>query len=90
MLTLFQTTSRLLDSFPHASTTSSALGGITGGDLPLPSQAKIQRLNELATSKLSDIISHASAGDAYWQGYEQSEVISARQLLDREIQPIKR
>lgn len=80
----------MLRSFPQTSTAALASAGISSGDLPPPSQAKVQKLNELATSKLLDIIRHASTGDADWQGYEQSEIIAAQELLDREQQPIER
>ncbi len=52
-------------------------------------QDKCRKLNELATSKLAEIITHVSAGDAGWQGYKESEVIVARQLLDSEFQLTK-
>lgn len=67
----------------QASRTALGLGSdAVGINSPSLSQDKCRKLNELATSKLADIITHVSAGDAAWQGYEESEVIGARQLLD--------
>jgi hypothetical protein len=38
----------------------------------------------LATKKLGEIVRRASAGETGWTGYEQAEIIAARELLDRD------
>ena len=88
MLMFGKVTSKLLQSHPQASRTTSTIGSGTAGLISPPLRAKDQKLNELATSKLADIVAHYAAGDAGWQGYKESEVIAARQLLDLESQPI--
>lgn len=53
-------------------------------DLPPPSLATVKKLEELATAKLGEIIRNYSSGKKGWTGYEQAEVIAARELLDRD------
>ncbi|MCJ1368555.1 hypothetical protein MMC16_007699 [Acarospora aff. strigata] len=84
------TTDRLLRSVSYTSSTAPSAASDVSGETNLPSRTKVQKLHELATSKLADIVTHFSAGDANWQGYEQSEIIAARQLLDSDISFIKR
>ena len=52
-------------------------------------RVKCGKLNELATSKLAEILTRVSAGNASRQGYEESEVIAARQLLNNETKSTK-
>jgi ER membrane protein complex subunit 2 len=59
-------------------------------DLPLPSTATLQRLSELATAKLSEVVRRHTAGEARWQGYEESEIAAARNLLSTEAPVIAR
>ena len=49
-----------------------------------PSIATVQHLNEVATVKLAEIIRKASTQTTGWQGYDESEIIAARELLDRD------
>jgi len=49
----------------------------------LPLLKTIERLNELATAKLGEIVRKHSSGEKGWQGYEEAEIIAARALLDR-------
>lgn len=79
-----QVTSRLLQSFMPTSKTATVVGSDTVEGISPSLRAKCHKLNELATSKLAEIITHVSAGDLGWQGYKESEVIVARQLLDSE------
>lgn len=72
----------------QASKTTSTVGSDTVAGTP-SSRAKYQKLNELATSELADILTHVSAGAGSWQGYKEAEVIAARQLLDNESQSPK-
>lgn len=53
-------------------------------DLPLPTLSTVERLNELATAKLAEIIRHYTAGEKGWDGYDEAEVIATRALLDRD------
>lgn len=57
------------------------------GDLAPPSIATIQKLHELATSKLAEIVRRSGSGEAGWD-YDQSELIAARALLDRDTQAV--
>ncbi len=59
-------------------------------DLPLPSLSTVHRLNELATTKLAEIIRRSSTRENGWEGYEESEIIAARELLDRDAQDLRR
>ncbi|TVY47720.1 TPR repeat protein [Lachnellula occidentalis] len=58
--------------------------------LPLPSVTNVERLNELATAKLAEIVRRNTSGDAGWQGYEKPEIIAAQELLNRDAAPITR
>ena len=44
----------------------------------------MKKLDELATKKLAEIVRRYSKGENGWTGYEEAEVIAARELLDRE------
>jgi hypothetical protein len=44
----------------------------------------VKKLEELATSKLAEIIRQFSSGKKGWTGYDEAEVIAARELLDRD------
>ncbi|KAI9808290.1 MAG: hypothetical protein M1825_004747 [Sarcosagium campestre] len=77
-------TSRLLSGAGEFKITSHPDG------LQPPSQVEVQKLNQLATAKLSEIIRRNSSGDKSWQGYDEGEVIAARELLDRDTQTIQR
>ncbi|KAL2170985.1 hypothetical protein VTG60DRAFT_4000 [Thermothelomyces hinnuleus] len=50
-------------------------------DFWLPDTNTIERLNELATAKLSEITRRSSANDRGWRGYSEAEVAAARELL---------
>jgi hypothetical protein len=50
--------------------------------LPLPDLKVVERLNETATAKLSEIVRRSVNGESGWEGYEQAEVIAAKALLD--------
>jgi hypothetical protein len=47
----------------------------------LPDTQTIERLNELATAKLSEIVRHSAANDRGWRGYSEAEIAAARELL---------
>lgn len=52
----------------------------------LPKQSTVEKLNEVATSKLAEIVRRYNASEKPWQGYNADEVAAARQLL-RETRP---
>ncbi|KAK3373780.1 hypothetical protein B0T24DRAFT_274470 [Lasiosphaeria ovina] len=60
------------------------------GGLRLPDTSTIERLNELATAKLSEIVRHSTAGDRGWRGYDEVEVAAARELLSEDASAASR
>lgn len=62
---------------PQASRQSKSDSG-----LALPDLKTVERLNETATAKLSEIVRKSVNGEPGWGGYEQAEVIAAKALLD--------
>lgn len=50
----------------------------------LPDVTMLQNLNELATKKLAEIVRRNGAQERLWQGYDESEVAAARDLLSKE------
>jgi hypothetical protein len=48
----------------------------------LPDLKTVERLNETATAKLSEIVRCNVSGESGWGGYEKAEVIAAKALLD--------
>jgi ER membrane protein complex subunit 2 len=48
----------------------------------VPDTATVERLAELATTKLAEIVRRSSAGDYYWRGYGEAEIAAARELLE--------
>nr|POE82714.1 tpr repeat protein oca3 [Quercus suber] len=54
------------------------------GDLAAPSHNVIQKLNELATTKLAEILRRNASGEKDWDGYSQPELAAARELLDKD------
>lgn len=52
--------------------------------MSLPSTHIIQKLEEIATNKLAEMIRNYKSGKKGWQGYEEAEIIAARELLDRD------
>lgn len=59
-------------------------------EFALPGTSTIERLNELATAKLSEIVRHSSAHDRGWRGYSEAEVAAARELLAGDATATKR
>lgn len=85
-----QTTTRLLQAMSKSSKPSPASSDVPGGDLAPPTLVSVQKLNEIATSKLAEILRRSSASEKGWDGYAHSELIAARELLDRDIKSIER
>lgn len=59
-------------------------------DLAVPSLKTIESLNEMATSKLTEIVRKSVAGEKGWTGFDEAEVIASRELLDRDVQKVSR
>jgi hypothetical protein len=53
-------------------------------EIPIPRIETVKKLEEIATAKLGDIVRNAGAGKSGWTGYDQAEIIAARELLDRD------
>jgi len=56
----------------------------------MPDLKTVERLDETATAKLSEIVRHSTAGEAGWEGYDKAEVIAAKELLNRDTANITR
>lgn len=54
------------------------------GDFSVPAVSTIERLNEKATQKLSEIVRRSTAKESGWRGYEESEVMEVQDLLSME------
>ncbi|KAB2100683.1 hypothetical protein AG0111_0g10921 [Alternaria gaisen] len=52
-------------------------------DIPVPNAQTVNKLEEIATNKLAEIIRLYKSGKKAWQGYDEAEIIAARELLDR-------
>ncbi|PMB67946.1 TPR repeat protein oca3 [Beauveria bassiana] len=50
---------------------------------PMPDTKTIQKLNQLATTKLAEIVRRHGAQEKLWQGYDAAEVAAARELLSK-------
>jgi len=81
------TTKRLLDVLQKSTKTVAPTSEI---EIPPPSTATAQRLHELATSKLAEAVRRSTAGERGWDGYDQAEIIAARELLDRDMSDVQR
>ncbi|KAI1355063.1 tetratricopeptide [Xylaria sp. FL0043] len=49
---------------------------------PMPAASTLQKLDEVATEKLAEIVRRNTAGEKNWQGYAEAEIAAARELLD--------
>ncbi|KUJ15579.1 uncharacterized protein LY89DRAFT_588507 [Mollisia scopiformis] len=58
--------------------------------LATPDSKTLERLNETATAKLSEIVRRSVAGEAGWEGFTKSEVIAAKALLETDAVKISR
>jgi hypothetical protein len=88
---IFQTTKKLLEVLPNAP--KSALNTTSDSsysDLPLPSVKSVEKLNEVATLKLAEIVRRSAAKERGWDGYDEAEIIAARALLDKDGQKVVR
>lgn len=87
-----QTTARLIEAIPNANNQKpqKASSEAGAGDQAPPTLESVKKLNEIATSKLGEIVRRSSSGEKGWDGYKQAELIAARELLDRDTQKIER
>ncbi|GAP89174.1 putative tetratricopeptide repeat domain-containing protein [Rosellinia necatrix] len=65
-----------------AGPTSKALKQTESEEWSVPASGTLQKLDETATEKLTEIIRRHSAGEKDWQGYEKAEIVAARELLE--------
>ncbi|KAH8804623.1 hypothetical protein F5884DRAFT_859245 [Xylogone sp. PMI_703] len=77
-----QVTSRLLTRLPQSSRSSKTEDGPA-----LPDLKTVERLNEMATAKLAEIVRRSTGGEPGWTGYEESEVAAAQELLKKDEAP---
>lgn len=54
------------------------------GDFSFPSTATIEKLDEKATEKLSEIVRRGTANEKGWSGYDETELTAAQELLSEE------
>ncbi|KAI9729066.1 MAG: hypothetical protein M1828_000151 [Chrysothrix sp. TS-e1954] len=87
---LKMTTSKLKDILSKISKTTLTSKPDGEDDFPLPSLETVEQLNELATSKLAEIVRKHSSKTRGWEGYDTAEVIAARALLDQNTRDTKR
>lgn len=50
----------------------------------------VEKLNEVATIKLAEMIRRSAAKERGWDGYDEAEIIAARALLDKDDQKVAR
>lgn len=79
------TSARLLTTLPQASRQPK-----TDSGLPTPDLRTVERLNETATAKLSEIVRRSTGGEDGWGGFDKAELIAAKALLDSEATKITR
>lgn len=76
-------TNQLLAAFPQTSRQSKSDNGLPGSD-----RKTIELLNQKATSKLAEIV--RQTGNSGHQGYDEGEIIAAKELLNSESNHIIR
>ncbi|KAF2098946.1 tetratricopeptide repeat protein [Rhizodiscina lignyota] len=81
------TAKKLLDALPRGGKGAIAT---SDGDLPPPPVETVEKLHEIATSKLAEIVRRGSAGEKGWEGYDEAELIAARALLDKDEEKVER
>jgi hypothetical protein len=59
-------------------------------ELALPDTNTIERLNELATAKLSEIVRRCAAHERGWRGYSEADIAAARELLGEDASATQR
>ena len=84
-LTIPQSTNRLIPLL-----SSSKSQKTSDSELPPPSLKTVEKLNEVATAKLSEIVRRSKSGERNWDGYSEAELIAAQELLNRDAQNVAR
>ena len=90
LLTHDKATDRLLEVLSNTKKSQQSSADPVNGDLAPPSISSVKKLNEAATAKLGEIVRRSSSGERGWDGYSESELIAARELLERGTQKIER
>ena len=49
----------------------------------MPEKTTVEALNQKATEKLAEIVRRYSAKEPQWQGYDESEIAAAKELLGK-------
>ncbi|CZT18048.1 related to kinetoplast-associated protein KAP [Ramularia collo-cygni] len=83
-------TTKLLDVLATSKKSQQAAADPVTGELATPSLAAVTKLNEVATSKLVEIVRRSASGEKDWDGYNAAEVIAARELIEKDVQKIQR
>lgn len=52
--------------------------------MQLPDTATLQKLNQLATQKLAEIVRRNKQREKGWTGYDAAEIEAARELLSKD------
>ncbi|KAB5575986.1 hypothetical protein GE09DRAFT_611481 [Coniochaeta sp. 2T2.1] len=73
-------TTKLLNDPPK----SAAVKATDLDEFPAPTTATVEKLNELATAKLSEIVRRFTAKERQWRGYDEAEIEAARNLLAKD------
>ncbi|KAK8041154.1 hypothetical protein PG994_014161 [Apiospora phragmitis] len=71
------TTTQLLNDPPKPSKQAESDG------LSPPNLSTLQKLDGLATEKLGEITRRFTAGERGWRGFEEAEIVAARELLEK-------
>ncbi|KAI9663502.1 MAG: hypothetical protein M1831_002511 [Alyxoria varia] len=79
-------TSKLIHLLPSSGASLDVRKNADDNELPIPPLKTVQKLNELATSKLAEIVRRYSTKDENWSGYEEAEIIASRELLNRDVE----
>ncbi|KAJ8611893.1 hypothetical protein MRB53_037689 [Persea americana] len=77
----FQTTTKLL-SLPAVAVEKPSKTQTEAPIEAIPVQT-LQKLNELATARLAEIVRRGKAGEKGWDGYDQAELLAAQELLSQ-------
>lgn len=75
--------SRLIPLLSDTQVSSKKRGEQDDDDVPIPSLASVQKLDEIATSKLGEFIRDFGSKKKGQSGYDEAEIIAAKELLNR-------
>lgn len=73
---------KLLPLLSHTPASSKKRSEHDDDDVPIPTLSSVQKLDELATHKLGDFVRHFGSKKKGQSGYDEAEIIAARQLLN--------